>query len=67
MSLAAYAIVILGGRHQSHGAGLGPPGDWCRIAASLGRLFLRERLGARRLAACTIVALGAACLGYAQR
>jgi drug/metabolite transporter (DMT)-like permease len=37
------------------------------FAALLGRRFLRERLGPRRLAACTIVAFGAACLGYAHR
>jgi drug/metabolite transporter (DMT)-like permease len=37
------------------------------FAALLGRLFLRERLGPRRLAGCTFVALGAACLGYAHR
>jgi drug/metabolite transporter (DMT)-like permease len=34
------------------------------FAALLGWLFLKERLGWRRLAACLVVAAGAACLGY---
>ncbi len=34
------------------------------FAAVLGRVFLDERLTLRRVAACCVIALGAACLGY---
>lgn len=63
VSLAAYAIVIWA-------ASISPMGQVSALressvvfAALLGWFFLGERLGAVRLAACTVVALGAACLG----
>ncbi len=36
------------------------------FAALLGRLFLSETLTLRRVAACVVIACGAACLGYAR-
>jgi uncharacterized membrane protein len=34
------------------------------FAALLGRVFLKESLTARRLSACSVIALGAYCLGH---
>lgn len=67
VSMVAYAIVIWA-------ASVSPMGEVSALretsvvfAALLGRLFLGERLGLRRLASCLVVATGAACLGYQHR
>jgi drug/metabolite transporter (DMT)-like permease len=67
VSMAAYAIVIWAASVSPMGPISALRETGVVLAALLGRLFLRERLSPRRLAACTIVALGAACLGYAHR
>jgi drug/metabolite transporter (DMT)-like permease len=67
VSMAAYAIVIWAASVSPMGPVSALRETGVVFAALLGRLFLGERLGPRRLTACTIVALGAACLGYAHR
>jgi drug/metabolite transporter (DMT)-like permease len=67
VSMIAYAIVIWAASVSPMGPVSALRETGVVFAALLGRLFLHERLGPRRLAACTIVALGAACLGYAHR
>ncbi|WP_422928157.1 DMT family transporter [Singulisphaera sp. PoT] len=64
ISMVAYAVVIWA-------ASISPMGEVSALretsvvfAAVIGWLFLGERLGSRRLAACIVVALGAAVLGY---
>lgn len=37
------------------------------FAAVIGRLFLDEHLSVHRIAACSVVALGAICIGHAGR
>jgi len=67
VAMAAYAIVIWAASISPMGPVSAMRETSVVFAALLGRLFLGERLGARRSAACTIVALGAACLGYRHR
>ena len=67
VSMAAYAIVIWAASVSPMGPVSALRETGVVFAALLGRIFLDEPLGPRRLAACTIVALGAACLGYAHR
>jgi drug/metabolite transporter (DMT)-like permease len=67
VSMAAYAIVIWAASVSPMGPVSALRETGVVFAALLGRIFLDEPLGSRRLAACTIVALGAACLGYAHR
>jgi drug/metabolite transporter (DMT)-like permease len=64
VSLVAYGIVIVA-------MSLGPMGPVSALretsvvfAALIGRFFLHERLTRYRIAACTIVALGALCIGH---
>ncbi len=64
VSMVAYAIVIWA-------ASISPMGEVSALretsvvfAALLGWMFLKERLGWRRMAACLVVAAGAMCLGY---
>jgi drug/metabolite transporter (DMT)-like permease len=64
ISLVAYGLVIWA-------VSLGPMGPVSALretsvvfAALIGRYFLSERLTARRLAACAVIAFGAFCLGY---
>ncbi|CAJ0708528.1 hypothetical protein R1479_00502 [Ralstonia mannitolilytica] len=64
VSLAAYGIVIWA-------VTLAPMGPVSALretsvvfAALLGRVFLKESLTARRLSACSVIALGAYCLGH---
>jgi drug/metabolite transporter (DMT)-like permease len=66
-SMAAYAIVIWAASVSPMGPVSALRETGVVFAALLGRIFLGEPLSPRRLAACTIVALGAACLGYAHR
>jgi drug/metabolite transporter (DMT)-like permease len=64
LAVLAYGVVLWA-------MSLGPMGPVSALretsvvfAALLGRLFLDETLTARRVAACCVIALGAACLGY---
>ncbi|WP_436805168.1 hypothetical protein [Sphingomonas sp. DT-51] len=64
MSLVAYGIIIVA-------MSLGPMGPVSALretsvvcAAVIGRLFLHERLTGFRIVACSVVALGAICLGH---
>lgn len=63
-SLVAYGVIIWAMQH----APLGPVSALREtsvvFAALLGRVFLAETLTARRIAACVVIACGAACLGY---
>jgi drug/metabolite transporter (DMT)-like permease len=67
VSMAAYAIVIWAASISPMGPVSALRETGVVFAALLGRIFLGEQLGPQRLAACTIVAVGAACLGYAHR
>jgi drug/metabolite transporter (DMT)-like permease len=66
VSMIAYAIVIWAASVSPMGPISALRETGVVFAALLGRMFLGERLGPGRLAACTIVAVGAACLGYAH-
>lgn len=63
VSLAAYAIVIWAASISPMGQVSALRESSVVVAAVLGWLFLGEQLGPRRLLACLIVAVGAACLG----
>jgi drug/metabolite transporter (DMT)-like permease len=63
VSLVAYAIVIWAASISPMGPVSALRESSVVVAAVLGWLFLGERLGPWRLAACLVVALGAACLG----
>ena len=63
VSLAAYAIVIWAASISAMGPVSALRESSVVVAAVLGWLFLGERLGPGRLAACLVVASGAACLG----
>jgi drug/metabolite transporter (DMT)-like permease len=67
VSMAAYAIVIWAASVSPMGPVSALRETGVVFAALLGRACFNETLGPGRLAACTIVALGAACLGYAHR
>jgi drug/metabolite transporter (DMT)-like permease len=67
VSMAAYAIVIWAASVSPMGPVSALRETGVVFAALLGRFFLGEPLGPQRFTACTIVALGAACLGYAHR
>ena len=66
-SLLAYGIVIFA---MSRGP-MGPVSALREtsvvFAALIGRFFLKERLTAYRIAACSVVAIGALCIGHDQR
>jgi drug/metabolite transporter (DMT)-like permease len=64
-SMLAYATVIWALGHAPMGAVSALRETSVVFAALLGRIFLAERLTARRMAACCVIALGAACLGLA--
>jgi len=63
VSLVAYAIIIWAASISPMGPVSALRESSVVVAAVLGWLFLGERLGPWRLAACLVVALGAACLG----
>jgi drug/metabolite transporter (DMT)-like permease len=67
VSLVAYAIVIWAASVSPMGMVSALRETSVVFAALLGRLFLGERLGPRRLAACSVVAAGAAWLGSQHR
>jgi drug/metabolite transporter (DMT)-like permease len=63
VSLIAYAVVIWAASVSPMGAVSAVRESSVVIAAIMGWLFLGERLGRWRLAACLVVAAGAACVG----
>ncbi len=65
-SIAAYGAVIWAMHLAPMGAVSALRETSVVFAALLGRLFLSETLTARRVAACVVIACGAACLGYAR-
>ncbi len=66
VSMAAYAIVIWAASVSPMGPVSALRETGVVFAALLGRFFLGEALSPQRLGACTIVAVGAACLGFAH-
>jgi drug/metabolite transporter (DMT)-like permease len=67
VSMTAYAMVIFAASVSPMGPVSALRETGVVFAALIGRIFLGEELSGRRLASCSVVALGAACLGYAHR
>jgi drug/metabolite transporter (DMT)-like permease len=63
VSIAAYGIVIWAMQYGAMGAVSALRETSVVFAALIGRLFLNERLSARRFASCCVIALGAVCIG----
>ena len=66
ISLLAYSVVVWALGHAPMGPVSALRETSVVFAALLGRLFLGEVLTTRRVAACLVIAAGAACLGYAD-
>jgi drug/metabolite transporter (DMT)-like permease len=66
VSLIAYAIVIWAMHHSPMGPVSALRETSVLFAALIGRLVLKEQIGLRRIAACLVIACGAACLGSAR-
>ena len=64
ISLAAYGAIIWAMQASPMGAVSALRETSVVFAALLGAAFLRERLTAQRIAACCIIAAGAACVGW---
>jgi drug/metabolite transporter (DMT)-like permease len=64
ISLAAYGVIIWAMQNNPMGAVSALRETSVVFAALLGAAFLGERLTGLRLAACCIIALGAACVGW---
>jgi drug/metabolite transporter (DMT)-like permease len=64
ISLAAYAAIIWAMQANPMGAVSALRETSVVFAALLGAVFLNERLSALRIAACCIIAAGAACVGW---
>jgi drug/metabolite transporter (DMT)-like permease len=64
ISLAAYGVIIWAMQNNPMGAVSALRETSVVFAALLGAVFLGERLTGLRLAACCIIALGAACVGW---
>ena len=64
ISLAAYGVIIWAMQGNAMGAVSALRETSVVFAALLGAAFLGERLSGLRLAACCIIALGAACVGW---
>ncbi len=64
VSLLAYGIIIFAMSRAPMGPVSALRETSVVFAAIIGRIFLHERLTAYRLAACAVIALGAACIGY---
>jgi drug/metabolite transporter (DMT)-like permease len=65
VSLLAYGLVIVAVAVAPMGAVSALRETSVLAAALLGRFFLGEQLTGRRLAGCSLVAIGAVCLGFA--
>jgi drug/metabolite transporter (DMT)-like permease len=63
VSIAAYGIVIWAMQFGAMGAVSALRETSVVFAALIGRMFLSERLSARRLISCCVIALGAVCIG----
>ncbi len=64
VSILAYGIVIWAMQHEAMGVVSALRETSVVHAAVIGRLFLKERLTARRIMSCFAIATGAACLAY---
>lgn len=64
VSILAYGIIIWAMQYDAMGVVSALRETSVVFAAIIGRVFLREKLTARRIAACLAIALGAACLAY---
>ncbi|MBN8874888.1 MAG: EamA family transporter [Rhodospirillales bacterium] len=64
VSLVAYGIVIWAMQYDAMGLVSALRETSVVYAAIIGRLFLRERLSAHRIASCVAIAAGAACLAF---
>jgi drug/metabolite transporter (DMT)-like permease len=64
VSILAYGIVIWAMQYAAMGVVSALRETSVVYAAIIGRLFLKEKLTARRIASCLAIATGAACLAY---
>jgi drug/metabolite transporter (DMT)-like permease len=64
VSILAYGIVIWAMQYAAMGVVSALRETSVVWAAIIGRLFLREKLTARRMASCVAIAAGATCLAY---
>jgi drug/metabolite transporter (DMT)-like permease len=64
VSILAYGIVIWAMQYDAMGVVSALRETSVVYAAIIGRVFLKEKLTARRIASCVAIALGAACLAY---
>lgn len=64
VSILAYGIVIWAMQYDAMGVVSALRETSVVYAAIIGRLFLKERLTARRIMSCLAIAMGAACLAY---
>jgi drug/metabolite transporter (DMT)-like permease len=63
VSIAAYGIVIWAMQYGAMGAVSALRETSVVFAALIGRMFLHEKLTARRLLSCCVIAIGAVCIG----
>lgn len=64
VAILAYGVIIWAMQYDAMGVVSALRETSVVYAAIIGRLFLKERLTARRLISCIAVAMGAACLAY---
>ena len=64
VSILAYGIVIWAMQYDAMGVVSALRETSVVWAAIIGRIFLKEKLTARRMASCLAIAAGAACLAY---
>ena len=64
VSILAYGIVIWAMQYDAMGVVSALRETSVVVAAIIGRLFLKEKLSARRITSCLAIAMGAACLAY---
>jgi drug/metabolite transporter (DMT)-like permease len=64
VSILAYGIIIWAMQYDTMGVVSALRETSVVYAAIIGRLFLKERLTARRIISCLAIAVGAACLAY---
>jgi drug/metabolite transporter (DMT)-like permease len=64
VSILAYGIVIWAMQYDEMGVVSALRETSVLYAAIIGRIFLKEKLTARRVTSCLAIAMGAACLAY---
>ena len=64
VSILAYGVVIWAMQHDAMGVVSALRETSVVYAAIIGRVFLKEKLTARRITSCLAIAMGAACLAY---